>query len=382
MGSIGMGDAASGQSVEGKVIRRMFCDRPASMLPLHRAFRMALSEVADETLNIEIAVQGIEDQKIDQQGAIAAQLERGVHFSTHGPNSAPGMVIISQVTTSALIEIQTVGNVSDLPVPDREPTPIDAAIIQGFVSSVLSRLGEIMHEVEGEEWILYHKINTPVFDLHRIPFELPDIPYRMLRASVSFGVECKTGDIAIIFPKSPVLPRSIDLGNQTNNAVKGWQRRLNGAVNSSHAVLSAILLRNGLSVSELRDLKVGSSIPLPRNAPEQICLEGIDGNIVAYGKIGMANGMKAVRIVSFDRKPAPGPEMGAQGEVEPLDPRVIGILDTEASPIDEGALTPSDIAIPDLPEISDLPELSPPDLASILGEDEGFDDLPELNIAN
>lgn len=364
-----MSDAANSDAPEN-VLRRITTSNGTharAPLPVHRAFRKSLAKIADDQFEIELDIRGVEDKKISQQQAIDIDIEKPIFFSVSGPKGGPGLAVISMVTAVSLVELQTVGSVSPTPNTDRPRTQVMAMLAHGFIQSILTDLGGQMASVTGEEWIVSQTLGSPIFDMHRLPLEIPDIRYRMLRGNISFGKDGPVSDIALILPAIPTTSGSVELGSQTVKATNAWKNRLNKVVHESRVTVQGILLRDLMSVDDVRNLAVGGILPLPDGAEANIHVEGLDGVSFGVGKIGMMGLSKAIRLHHV-------------GETSVRTNK--GVDEPAAAPIEVD--NPQSMA----PENNETNTVA--DLASVIPDGEigselgslDLGDLPELDIAN
>ena len=369
-----MADGETGAA--DSILRRMIGarrDEAPPPLTVHRALRLALSQLADEMFELDIEVRGIEDEQVDQSGAAQTLLEHAVFFLVEGPNGGTGMAIVSRDLVAALIEVQTMGEVTSRAAPERDATPTDAAMVEGYVDAALVRVGGMLAEVSGEEWTGGQRLGRAVFDLHQIPLELPDIGYRRLRVAIGFGADSKEGELVVILPTRLVAPAGVDLGRQAAEAARDWQDTVETSVLASEAQLSAILCRLSKSLAGIRALKPGDRIEVPAKAIANVRLEGLDRRLVAQGRLGMANGHKAIRLGQVGKN--------GQSAVQPTE--IDGTAEVVEDQIDLDALGLGDGPAPDLePATLGLSPglgvpLTPRDLPDI-GEDDGFSRLPDL----
>ncbi|TGN58623.1 FliM/FliN family flagellar motor switch protein, partial [Paracoccus liaowanqingii] len=105
---------------------------------------------------------------------------------------------------------------------------------------------------------------------------------------------------------------------------------LAAAMQDAPVQLSAILCRRRISLAELRGLTQGRLLTLPRNSLAQATLETADGQVLATGKFGEAEGCHALRLrdpaqplagdeADFPARHAPGDLDGMPGVAPPQD---------------------------------------------------------------
>lgn len=381
-------DAAETQS--GMVLRKLAA-RPEGVYtqtPVHRAFRQTICEVAAEEFGLQLTIGGLEDGTVDRDQALSLKMENGLHYMVDGPDERAGLVVLSAPLVRALIEIQTVSVVSGEAEADRPPSRTEAAVLARFVDAVLAGLGGTLEGVKDEEWTQGQRAGPAIFDFHKLALEMPEVDYRQLRATVKLGDELPDGDFLLVLPARPIRSGETKVGAQAIMALEDWAERLTAAVFDSQVTLKAVLHRRDFLVSDLRGLTAGALVPLPPNAENRIRIEGMDGECVARGKIGMMNAMKAVRISvvadGIADMSAPDIDLGQDLDEDPVDPSPmaeLGIdLDTPEGLGNLGDLGSASDVGADEPE--DGPTEQPvSDLSELLNDAPDLSDLPELDIA-
>ncbi len=364
-----------------QTLRKMVRGKGASAappLPVNRAFRQSLARITDQQFELELDIRSVEDKIIRAHTALNLDIDSPTHFSVFGPQGGPGMAVVSHTMIQAIVELRTVGHTTNVQTEDRITSVTMAKLVHDYLDAVLMDLSEQMKVVSGEEWVLSQRLGEPIFDLHKLPLEVPDIELRMLRAEVSFGRDGPRSEIALILPASPATSGSVDLGNQTVAAGRRWRNRLETTVKDAKVNVDGILSRQQLSVDQVRGLAVGGLIPLPEDAHNNIRLEGIDGGLIGIGSIGMVGRSKAIRFRGFEGH-LDDTDIPDAKEPETSDPMTF-----EAAPIADQIGMASDLE--DLSggqEPESLPvDLAISDLSTAEDTPVAFDDLPELSLAN
>lgn len=391
-------------AIENAPLRAMLAGHESAATPiitLHRALRLSLSSLADELFELNLELRGIEDDRIDQAEAIATDLEKAVYFQVDGPNDAQGLLVVSASIVSALIEIQTIGKISENAPAEREPTRTDAAMVERYFDLVLMSLGEMLAEVEGEEWTQGQRLGRAIFDRHQVPLSLAELPFRRLRIDLGFGAGSHNGEMVLILPARRVMPHGAEIGPQAAKAARAWVDQLTKNVLDSPCQLGAILYRKSLPLTKVRGFSPGDIFMVPDRMLGQIRIEGSDGSLVAKGRLGQADANRAVRLEFVTGAPSEPTESTEDAAVEAL-----ALSNSAGAEINLDALgfadLPEDIQTPlptNTPEIPEHPELATaalphPDTpenndAADESADNGpaseidaiqVDDLPELNL--
>ncbi|MDQ1899428.1 FliM/FliN family flagellar motor C-terminal domain-containing protein [Paracoccus sp. WLY502] len=233
-----------------------------------------------------------------------------------GPGDQIGVMALGFETVTALIEVQALGRVTARPAERRRLTRSDAAICVDFVNALMSELGTEMEQVEGFGPIQGYRYATYLDDPRPLILMLEDRPYRSLSFDLRLGGgESRNGTILIAVPhKADLRPAPVHRSAVTQAPVPPpSQATLANAMATAPVEVVGVLCRRTMTLGELRALVPGKLLALPRVTLAEARLETRDGQLLATGKLGEAEGCHALRLHDPARKAA-GPQLG------PIDP--------------------------------------------------------------
>lgn len=242
--------------------------------------------------------------RVDPGTATLAELpellpEQALLVILQGPGDQIGVMALSFETVTALIEVQALGRVTARPSERRRLTRSDAAMCVDFVNALMAELATEMASVEGFGAVQGYRYATFLDDPRPMILMLEDRPYRSLSCDLRFGVgETRDGRILLALPvrsearatqpgqpqlAAPVPPSA---GTET----------LAAAVAAAPVEVVGVLCRRMMTLGELRGLVPGRLMPLPRVSLAEARLETRDGQLLATGKLGEAEGCHALRL--------------------------------------------------------------------------------------
>lgn len=255
-----------------------------------------------------------------------------------GPGDLIGMMALCPETVTALIEIQALGRVTSRQAERRRPTRSDAMICADFVNALMAELASEMAGVEGFDGIGGFRYATWLDDPRPLALMLEDKPYRSLEFKLRLGAaETRDSTIFCALPQSAAVDRAsprIATGHGTGadaagaegdcgpqKAVAGMaaeiltsgheRKALASVMQQAPVELVGVLCRRRMSLGELRALTPGKLLHLPRLSLAEARLETRDGQLLAMGKFGEAEGCHAIRVhdahAGARRAPPPGP---------------------------------------------------------------------------
>ncbi|MTD99716.1 hypothetical protein GIY56_05415 [Paracoccus sp. YIM 132242] len=233
--------------------------------------------------------------------------EQSLLVVLQGPGDQIGAMALGFETVTALIEVQALGRVTARPAERRRLTRSDAAICVDFVNALMAELGTEMAAVEGFGPIGGYRYATHLDDPRPLVLMLEDRPYRSLSFDLRFGgAETRDGRILIALPhKAEVRPVEAPTAAAPVPVPTG--ATLAAAMTAAPVEVVGVLCRRTVTLGELRALVPGKLLPLPRVILTDARLETRDGQLLATGKLGEAEGCHALRLQDPSRSAAEQP---------------------------------------------------------------------------
>ncbi|MGP3696150.1 FliM/FliN family flagellar motor switch protein [Rhodobacter sp. NSM] len=301
------------------VLRRKIEAKARPVVPqvtgAERGLRLSLARAARDSFALALDVAQLASARRSLAELLELPEELSLHAVLEGPGEGLGLLVLSPPVLSALIEVQTIGRVTALPVATRKPTRTDAAMVSGFMDRFLSELDLLIDEDEDRIWAAGFRYASFLDDPRPLGLLLEDCDYRVFTAEVDLALGSKTGTLLLAFPAEgrgePLAPPTepegeaappTDFGNALAEQVMGADCRLD-------AVLSRVTLPLGM----LMQWQVGDLVELPKATLDGISFEGLDGHRIAEGRLGQHRGMRAVRL-----SPAAAAMEPASGGVVPF----------------------------------------------------------------
>ncbi len=334
-----------------------------------RALRKAIAQAAEDAVALAATATRVDESRSSLTAFLDLLPDNALIVRCKTEMDQHGIVVLDLQSLAALIEVQTTGRVVPNPARPRDPTRTDALLAAGVIDEIL-KVFETMVADAGLPVacaISGYRYEMPLADARAIELGLADLPYRLFQADVSFGDGAKDGKILILLPYD-------GLASGTGASPLKWQDDLQAVVQCASVEMEAILARKNMPLQTVTNFKVGTIIPLPRDAVSQIRLEDMNGQIVTRGRLGQAAGHRAIRLTHPCHTDPPGQDDVANGtEMGQPPPPPPLVMDETAAPMphDVADVLPpvADLDLPDLPDL--------PDLAG-LGDDSapGLPDLP------
>ncbi|SFE90722.1 FliM/FliN family flagellar motor switch protein [Roseivivax sediminis] len=344
----------------------------AQGMSVEKALRRALARTAEESWNLALIARNARLSAADQDDTTARLQEGDLILLLDGSEGALGFATLDRQAVTALVEVQTLGIVTDMPLDDRRLTPTDAAIAAPLVEGALGRLtGYLAQDPVGAQ-VDGFRFGAMVENA-RIAANLLAAPrYRVLEADIDLGGGLRQGRIVLALPDRKVIPTAPE-------GEEDAPPRHADLMMTLPAQIDAVLCRLRLPFAEAQKLEPGALLPLPAGVLDHAELVAGNGHRVTGGRLGQVNGQRAIRVTEATgarpagTDPAPFQAGGAMDEDE-------GHM-TEAPEVDAEA-APFSLELPSETgvEEDDLPELPPLDfdMAEIGGAEDDDDDFPSF----
>lgn len=243
-----------------------------------------------------------------------------------------GVAALCPTLLASLIEVQAIGHVTGRPVTARRPTRADAALAAEFVNHLLDELGGALSGLPGHAALAGYRYASHLDDPRPLSLMLEDGGFRAIRVDLRLGAGGeRRGTLFVAVPATPsgeAPPLAVGAAPAAAVGGVGPARprsahqpaiaaTLAPSVRQAPIPLVAVLCRRRISLRELRTLKPGDTISLPKAAVDDVWLETGRGQKLARGKLGEVDGCHALRLRHSDlpsaRAAAPGLPAG-QGD--------------------------------------------------------------------
>lgn len=274
-----------------KVVRPRVADEPAGSAPargLPRAVMRAISEGAGLSAQVGAVAQrratldeGLE--RIEDDGFVALLAQGG----------AAGLAVLGADLFAALIEALTLGRLGAAgPAAPRRPTSTDAALMGAVVDRMLAGL----ETADGEgPWRMVRAVG----DLRVLAAILDEGDYELVDADVRVtaprGPEgARGGALMLLLPVPAPAPVAPPVAGPDP-----FEAGFEAAVAGAEVVLKAVLGRIGLPLERALALQVGDRLELPLSRLEEVEVLGLDARPQARGRLGQAQGQRALRVTAL-----------------------------------------------------------------------------------
>lgn len=235
--------------------------------------------------------------------------EQALILAVEGPGGAMGTAAICPGLLSSLIEMQAMGRITARPVEARRATRADAAIAADFVNLLLEEYAASVAPLPGQAALAGFRYASYLDDPRPLALMLEDGGLRALsiglrlgpggerRGSLFVAVPATEGG-GLPAPKPASAPRAAALNDEAPGAAGHATQRvlLSDAMRAAPVAVVGVLCRRPIRLRELRSLKPGHVLTLPRGALADCTLETAQGQTLARGRLGEQDGRHALRL--------------------------------------------------------------------------------------
>ena len=276
-------------------------DRPRSIL---RALRLGFARAAGDRLSLPLAVIGVRQSTRQQNEFVETLGENLLLLLFSGPEGIAA-ACLDPSCVSAIVQTQTIGEVTEARPNARAFTDTDAAMAAPLIEEALARAASLVEAAADQACLTGYEFRSRSADLGKLSLALVDDAYRVFELTVDLAGGLRQGQITVLLPDHPFLP---DEGAASPTEAGPRLEQSAGVV---RAELNAVLCRMVLPLSNLSGLKVGDLVPLTGSRVDRTEILSIDRTRVAVGRLGQCGGLRAVRVNEHASLPAlADPELG------------------------------------------------------------------------
>lgn len=354
------GNAAHGVlGLKARAAQRAFEARGMSA---GKALRRALSRSADMLWDLALVTQSVEIETQDQDGVVDALGAGDLLVILDGPDGAIGLACMHREVLTGLIEVQTIQQVTQIPVDDRPLTATDAAMAAPFLDDVLQRFANTLEDNPLRACLVGYRFGAMIEDKRAVAHLLNAPGYHCFRAEVDLALGRRAGTLGLFLPIADEPGAEDALQEEGRHAL---------AMQRLPVTLQAVLARLAMPLTEAEALRQGDLLPLSPDIVDGVELRSGQSAVVARGRLGQMNGMRALRL-NWPTAPeaaqpaAQGGMAGVHGDeaFDMQDP-------VEDLPMADAGDAGAPAQLPDLPALESIPD------ADFGNTAPGLPDLPE-----
>ncbi|MCC1491777.1 FliM/FliN family flagellar motor switch protein [Cognatishimia sp. F0-27] len=362
-----MAGGGSGQDILGQKARAAQRALEARGMSPAKALRRALSRSADLLWGLAVVSQGVQIEMLDQDGVIET-IEPGMLLVLlDGPDGALGLAAMDREVLTAIIEVQTIQQVTTIAAEDRPLTATDAAMVAPLMDATLARFADNLADHPLKPQLEGFRFGAMIEDSRTASLLLDAAGYRSFEIRLDIALGRRKGIVRLILPERTATDHA---NRDTSDAAT--QGKYNETFSSVPVRLDTVMTKVTMSLAQAQKLRVGDLINLPGDVTETLTLVAGKGQVVARGKLGQLNGMRAIRLDGPHGRAAgagAARHAGSASQAGPMDAMAVSGHTAEPPITDAETSEPqTETSLPDLPALNaqadedalpDLPPLDP-----------------------
>lgn len=263
-----------------------------------RGWRLAMARAARDAMGLDLEVRQMSVLRHSLAELLDLPPDRALIALLDGPASGLGLIMLSPPVMSALIEMQTLGRVSDHPAAARKPTRTDAAMVAGVIDRALAGLEDALAEEADLVWAGGFRYASFLEDARPLGLLLEEETYRVMVAEVALAGGAKIGNVILALPADGRGERPAAMpGTPDEAAMHQFSAALGAQVMEADCTLQAVIARVTLPIRQVMALAVGDLLPMAHAALDAVAVETTAGRRISTAKLGQNRGMRAVKIL-------------------------------------------------------------------------------------
>lgn len=261
-------------------------NRPRSVL---RALRLGFARAAADRLNLPLAVIGAKQSLQSVNDLVDAVGDDWLLLFLTGPDGVAA-ACLDPNAVSAILQTQTIGQVTETAPEARAFTNTDAAMTAPLLEAALAKAAELAENASDEVGLIGYEYMSRAQDLRSVCLTLVEDMYCGFELTVDLAGGIRQGHIFVLLPRQSsqvedcLIPEA-DEGPSLEQS--------SGVV---RAELNAVLCRMSVPLSDLSGLSAGDILPLQHARLDRTEILAIDRSRTAVGRLGQCGGLRAVRV--------------------------------------------------------------------------------------
>ncbi|EEX10081.1 surface presentation of antigens protein [Ruegeria lacuscaerulensis ITI-1157] len=251
---------------------------------------MGLARAAVERFRLSASVIGAKQSGRRQEAVTEGLDESRLFLLFAADEQRVACLAMDPGLVAAVIQKQTIGEVSPDPPPVRKFTDTDAAIVAPLVEEMLARGAQLVEEPEDKARLSGYEFLSRASGLRAVSLALVQDVYDVFDLTVELEGGVRQGVVSLLLPPQSAKPDSHEEQGAEGGA------KLADASGVLRAELTAVIAQMHLPLSELSALTEGKVLPLSNARLDRIAMQAIDRTRVATGRLGQCGGMRAVRL--------------------------------------------------------------------------------------
>lgn len=280
-----------------KLLRATRGDPSAIKGPSHHALRLAIARAGREALNTDLLAEEVSHEQVNEAESLIDPLDGFALVGKLASNGIDaGIFAVDASGIAAITSLRTTGHLPTT-VPDRKASTVETALAHPLVTGVILAWSAALSEDKDADARLIHGYRAAgrASSARALAMAMPQGPLNVYRVDVEFGGSAK-GKLVFAFPTERLGKGKLKGEEKSDTDSARWTKQFGDELLEAPTRIDAVLLRRPIAVAELRGLKPGQLLPVPKSALEDVVLLGTAGAVIGKAKLGQLSGYRAVRL--------------------------------------------------------------------------------------
>ena len=263
--------------------------RESRIVTTAHGLQLGLARAGEDLWGLDVACSDVTQSLVDQQTALSHLDEDSLFLVLTAVDTTHALVAIERTVLAALIEIQTLGRVHETPLEKRPYTPTDAAMAWLYLDCVIRQFANSVEDREISQQISGYFLEENAEDLRAAGLWLPLGDYQLFSAKLDIARGKRAGSVQLLMPHRDLPPPKVEHKPTNSEPVDNGFGLL-------PICLETVFTKVRMPLSMACNLSPGDFIPMPPDILNQAQLHAANGFVVASGKLGQMNGLRALRL--------------------------------------------------------------------------------------
>lgn len=282
-----------------------------------RALRLSVARAGDDLHDLPLGVVGGRQSRLlpdDLEGILS---DDDLLIVLDCPGGMTGAVSLQLSMVASVIQQQTMGQVAERAPDPRAFTETDAAMCAPLIEGMLSRARDLVEGEGGGNCFQGLRFGARGEDVRSLLLALRARRYRVFWLTLDIALGRHQSELVLVLPDTDE-----DHADPSDTERDAAQRAGQSPMLDVPTEVRAVLARFRLPVSTLNGLRLGDTLPVPRDRLDETTLISVTGRVVARGRLGQMNGHRALRLMA----PRPIPRVPDDTREAAFDPRITASL--------------------------------------------------------
>jgi flagellar motor switch protein FliM len=271
-------------------------DKPRSVL---RALRLAFARAAGDVMQLPLTVIGAKQSCRPADTLAEIAKDDWLFVLLGNGDGVSAAVCLDPGAVSAIVQVQTFGQVMSDPPSARVCTDTDAAMVAPLIEEVLTRASRIVESSGDQAGLTGYEYKARLPDKRTLTLAMVEDIYDVYELTVELGGGVRQGQISVFLPDRQ---KDGDLDAPEEQVAGPNLEQSSGVL---RAELNTVICRMSLPFASLSGLSEGDVLPLVGARVDKAEVLTIDRSRAAVGRLGQCGGMRAVRLNEHETIPSP-----------------------------------------------------------------------------